>query len=407
MTRSTGAQVPALVTAAPAAVWAILRRGGAGPARPCGSPTAQPHRPTSEVRSGGAWAGGAGSCWRLPPACCGIEAAARPSFGRFRRQPQKPQSKRSTPRAVNHQRSRGAVGGTGCSPAVRHPTRRRLHTWRSAAQLHPSRILQQCHAQLRSGQRHIQRRDLCRCSHLQGQQHRAPIAFTCAADSRSCCGWAKAIRLGRSEGRADRHKSWLGERGEADASAHGRRHQAHGGSTVPGWLGARGYPHPSQDLVRGRSTARTAEKRGGLAEFTLLTSSYYWFSNSAAAELRRISTAEFGIVNVPRVFDRCEVLVTNKRTFPVPALKQPAAAPPDRLLTVQEVAAMLGVTVASIWRGVADGRLPQPVYPLSRSPRWIRDEVNVAVEKTRAMPATAMLARRDARRSARLSGQAA
>jgi predicted DNA-binding transcriptional regulator AlpA len=85
----------------------------------------------------------------------------------------------------------------------------------------------------------------------------------------------------------------------------------------------------------------------------------------------------------------------------------PAAVPVMPMLTVREVAGRLGIVPASVWRGVAEGRIPKPLYPAPRSPRWRWDEVAVAMERTRAMPATAMLARREASRSARLSGQAA
>jgi hypothetical protein len=46
---------------------------------------------------------------------------------------------------------------------------------------------------------------------------------------------------------------------------------------------------------------------------------------------------------------------------------------------------------------VAARRLPRPLYPLPRAPRWRRSELRAALEATRALPAEAKAARRAAR----------
>lgn len=70
------------------------------------------------------------------------------------------------------------------------------------------------------------------------------------------------------------------------------------------------------------------------------------------------------------------------------------------LLTAEQVAEMLGLSLAAVWRAVAAGRLPDPFYPVSRSPRWSGAEVMAALEATRAKPREAMAARRTAKLAA-------
>jgi predicted DNA-binding transcriptional regulator AlpA len=55
---------------------------------------------------------------------------------------------------------------------------------------------------------------------------------------------------------------------------------------------------------------------------------------------------------------------------------------------------MVGISVPAFWRGVKDERLPKPVYPMPRAPRWFEDELLAAVEKTRAAPSEALDRRR-------------
>ena len=69
----------------------------------------------------------------------------------------------------------------------------------------------------------------------------------------------------------------------------------------------------------------------------------------------------------------------------------------DPLLTAREGAAEARLSLAAFWRAVAARRLPRPLYPLPRAPRWRRSELRAALEATRALPAEAKAARRAAR----------
>jgi predicted DNA-binding transcriptional regulator AlpA len=74
----------------------------------------------------------------------------------------------------------------------------------------------------------------------------------------------------------------------------------------------------------------------------------------------------------------------------------------DALLTAEAAAREVGLSIPSLWRGVASGRLPQPFYPAPKAPRWRRSELRSALEATRAMPREQMAARREARQAANL-----
>ncbi len=71
--------------------------------------------------------------------------------------------------------------------------------------------------------------------------------------------------------------------------------------------------------------------------------------------------------------------------------------PTDPPLTAQQAAAELGISIAALWKGVAAGRLPAPVYPMSRAPRWFRSELRAALEAQRMTPVEAMSIRRAAK----------
>lgn len=74
--------------------------------------------------------------------------------------------------------------------------------------------------------------------------------------------------------------------------------------------------------------------------------------------------------------------------------------PATELLTAEQAADMLGLSLAAVWRAVAAGRLPAPFYPVPRAPRWDRAELRAALEATRALPREAMAARRAAKLAA-------
>jgi predicted DNA-binding transcriptional regulator AlpA len=50
------------------------------------------------------------------------------------------------------------------------------------------------------------------------------------------------------------------------------------------------------------------------------------------------------------------------------------------LLNVKEVAAVLGCSVASVWRRVADGTIPQPIK-LGGTTRWLQPEIQTVIER--------------------------
>lgn len=68
-----------------------------------------------------------------------------------------------------------------------------------------------------------------------------------------------------------------------------------------------------------------------------------------------------------------------------------------RMADAQSAAAYAGVGLPTWWKMVAAGRMPSPFYPAPRAPRWDLDEIDRALEATRARPAEAKAARRAAR----------
>jgi predicted DNA-binding transcriptional regulator AlpA len=76
------------------------------------------------------------------------------------------------------------------------------------------------------------------------------------------------------------------------------------------------------------------------------------------------------------------------------------------LLTAPECAKRVRLSEGAFWKAVRDGRLPWPVYPAPRAPRWFDDELDAALEQTRELP-TASMARRRARMTVRPSTESA
>ena len=68
-----------------------------------------------------------------------------------------------------------------------------------------------------------------------------------------------------------------------------------------------------------------------------------------------------------------------------------------KLLTAEEAADRVGLSRPAFYAGVRDGRLPAPVYPAARAPRWYEHELAAALEKTRALPREQVAARRAAK----------
>ena len=68
----------------------------------------------------------------------------------------------------------------------------------------------------------------------------------------------------------------------------------------------------------------------------------------------------------------------------------------DLPLTAKAAAMHSGLSLAAFWRAVGTKRLPSPVYPLPRAPRWFASELRVALRATRALPRDQKAARRGA-----------
>ena len=78
-------------------------------------------------------------------------------------------------------------------------------------------------------------------------------------------------------------------------------------------------------------------------------------------------------------------------SFPAP--HNPAEIPLD----AETAAPVAGLSLGAFWRAVAAGRMPAPVYPMPRAPRWYASEIRAAMEQTRCLPRNQAAARRMAR----------
>lgn len=77
----------------------------------------------------------------------------------------------------------------------------------------------------------------------------------------------------------------------------------------------------------------------------------------------------------------------------IPAQPNPAEIPLD----AETAAPVAGLSLGAFWRAVAAGRMPAPVYPMPRAPRWYASEIRHAMEQTRCLPRNQAAARRLAR----------
>jgi hypothetical protein len=74
-----------------------------------------------------------------------------------------------------------------------------------------------------------------------------------------------------------------------------------------------------------------------------------------------------------------------------------AVAIADALLTAREAAALSRLSVPAFWKNVGTGRLPAPVYPALRAPRWWRSQLVAAINATACMPVENKARRRKAK----------
>lgn len=58
----------------------------------------------------------------------------------------------------------------------------------------------------------------------------------------------------------------------------------------------------------------------------------------------------------------------------------------DRLLSVKDTAAVLGCSVATVWRRAAAGKIPEPVRIVG-STRWSESEIQELIEEAKAQRA--------------------
>jgi hypothetical protein len=63
----------------------------------------------------------------------------------------------------------------------------------------------------------------------------------------------------------------------------------------------------------------------------------------------------------------------------------------------ESAAAHLGISVATLWRGVADGRFTPPSYPSQKAPRFNLNVLDADMEVIRAVPRDSEAGRRAAR----------
>ncbi|MGC9261662.1 MAG: helix-turn-helix transcriptional regulator [Phycisphaerae bacterium] len=56
-----------------------------------------------------------------------------------------------------------------------------------------------------------------------------------------------------------------------------------------------------------------------------------------------------------------------------------AGGPAMKYLTSKDLAEMLSTSTRSVWRMVATGRIPKPIYLGSKSPRWRLSDVEAAI----------------------------
>lgn len=78
---------------------------------------------------------------------------------------------------------------------------------------------------------------------------------------------------------------------------------------------------------------------------------------------------------------------------------------PSPMLTAEAAAAEVGLSLPAFWRAVASRRLPSPLYPAPRAPRWRAGELREALDATRALPAEAKAERLAARLASAAPGR--
>jgi predicted DNA-binding transcriptional regulator AlpA len=97
----------------------------------------------------------------------------------------------------------------------------------------------------------------------------------------------------------------------------------------------------------------------------------------------------------PRSPDRVRPQSPRAQPEPVEIIEPPSDG--FVLLPPKTAAAVVGLSLPAFWTQVRDARLPAPLYPSPRSPKWVLAELREALLKTRCLPRDAMAVRRQAR----------
>jgi hypothetical protein len=71
--------------------------------------------------------------------------------------------------------------------------------------------------------------------------------------------------------------------------------------------------------------------------------------------------------------------------------------PPSPWVSPEIAAAHIAVSIATLWRGVADGRITPPSYPSEKAPRFNLDVLDADMSRARAKPSENEAGRRAAR----------
>ena len=79
----------------------------------------------------------------------------------------------------------------------------------------------------------------------------------------------------------------------------------------------------------------------------------------------------------------------------------------DPLLDARRAAQEVGLSLPGFWKAVQERRLPAPLYPAARAPRWRQSELRAALEKTRALPSEQKAARHGGVRARRVANRRA
>jgi hypothetical protein len=85
------------------------------------------------------------------------------------------------------------------------------------------------------------------------------------------------------------------------------------------------------------------------------------------------------------------------RGRPKGATSAPPVLPPSRWVSPEGAATYLGISIATLWRGVAIENLTSPSYPTPKAPRFHLDILDADMARLRELPSVGEAGRRAAR----------